>query len=80
MTLLVIALVFGAAGILLLWLTTGRVQLLGVAITAAALTILLSWLSARQSIRVSSLPTHESHPPQMTSGPQPILMGGETLS
>lgn len=77
MTLLVIALVFGAAGVLLLWLTTGRAQLLGVAITAAALTILLSWLSSRQSIRVSYLPTHESHPPQMTSSLH--LMGGETL-
>jgi uncharacterized integral membrane protein len=79
MTMLVIALVFGTAGAVLLWVTTGKAQLLGVAILAAALTVLMLWINSK-STHLSYLPTHESHPPQMTSRLHSSVMGGETLS
>jgi hypothetical protein len=78
MALSIIALVFAVAGGLLLWLTEGGAQLLGVAILAAALTILFSGISGRGSIHFSSLPMHGSRP-ALLHGTGILPVHGETV-
>lgn len=68
-TISIIALLFAVAGFLLLWFgPQGRVQLLGAAILAAALVILLAGLASRPVIHIGAtqptdLPSHRSSSP-----------------